>query len=102
MTFVLSAFWWLVKNWKMVLLALAITAIFTLGYKLRSAMDAYEQVATLQRRLGTLQVASKLNADKMAVDQKRIFELERLASETPPNAAACLDRDAARRVRSIR
>jgi hypothetical protein len=33
---------------------------------------------------------------------KRIAELEEKARETPPNAAACLDRDAARRVRAIR
>jgi hypothetical protein len=102
MTIVFSAFAWAFKNWKLVLVALAITTIFTLGYKLRAAYDAYEQVETLKRRLGALQITAKHDAARVAADAKTIAELERKASETPPNTGACLDRDAARRVRAIR
>jgi hypothetical protein len=98
----MTALLWALKNWKALALVACVLAIFTLGYKLRSAMDAYEQVATLQRRLGALQLTAKVDAQRAAVDAKRIQELERLASETPPNAGPCLDRDAARRVRAIR
>ena len=93
---------WVLKNWKALALVAAVIGIFTLGYKLRAAQDAYEQVATLQRRLGALQLTAKADAKRAAKDKARLDELERLASETPQNAGACLDRDAARRVRAIR
>lgn len=98
MTFLL----WALKNWKLIALVAAVLSIFTLGYKLRSAMDAYEQVETLKRRLGALQITDAVNAKRLAADSKTIAELERKASETPANSGACLDRDAARRVRSVR
>jgi hypothetical protein len=98
----LTAFWWAVKNWKLLALVAAVISIFTLGYKLRSAQDAYEQVETLQRRLGALQLVSKSDSIRAEKDAKRIQELEGLARETPRNDGPCLDRDAARRVRTIR
>jgi thiol:disulfide interchange protein len=105
----LGAVAWFAKNWKV---AVAAAVVLALGfaymqvdknaYQRRVSEEAREQVEILQRRLGALQLTAKADAARSAEDQKRIAELERLASETPPNTGACLDRDAARRVRAIR
>lgn len=98
----MTALWFVLKNWKAFALVACVVFIFTLGYKLRAAQDAYEQVETLKRRLGALQITTANDAKRLAADSKTIAELERKAGETPPNTGACLDRDAARRVRAIR
>jgi uncharacterized membrane protein YgaE (UPF0421/DUF939 family) len=100
---------WFVKNWKVsigIVVAIAI-AIFLFklersGYERRVQEEAQEQVIILQRRLGALQLTAAADAKRAEENMKRIAELEEKARETPPNAAACLDRDAARRVRAIR
>jgi uncharacterized membrane protein len=105
----LGAVAWFSKNWKVALAALGVLALGFLymqvdksAYQRRVNEEKAAEIATLKHRIGALQLATKADADRAGKDQARIKELERLASETPPNTGACLDRDAARRVRAVR
>lgn len=106
---ILTAASWLLSNWKIVLAALAALAVaITLfvverhGYQRRVQQEAAETVKVLQGRIETMQEVAKRDALRNALSNKRIRELESKARETPPNSGDCLDRDAARRVQSIR
>lgn len=105
----LGAVAWFAKNWKV-----AVAAVMALGagfaymhidkaaYQRRVAEEAAAQVKVLQGRLDTIAAINQAYTARYSEDQKQISKLEKEASETPPNSGPCLDRDAARRVRSIR
>jgi Flp pilus assembly protein TadB len=106
---VLGALAWFLKNWKLAVAAFAVLAVgFAYqavdmqGYKRRVAEDAARQVKVLQDRLDTLNAVNRAYSSRYADDQKKFSELEKKASETPPNSSVCLDRAGARRVQSIR
>jgi apolipoprotein N-acyltransferase len=105
----LGAFAWFARNWKAAVAALALLAAgFTYMqidksvYQRRVAEEAASKVRVMEDRLRIMSAISKAYTDSYVVDQNALNELKRRASETPPNNAPCLDRDAARRVQSIR
>jgi membrane protein implicated in regulation of membrane protease activity len=105
----LSAVAWFGKNWKVAVAAALVLAVAFLymhvdkaAYQRRVNEEKAEEIATLKRRIGTLQLVTKNDTARAGADAKRIEDLERLSRETPANGGACLDRDAARRVRAIR
>jgi hypothetical protein len=104
----LSAASWFLKNWKFAAAAIALAVVGLAyqaadmeGYKRKVSEDAQEQLKTLNRRLGTLQLTQALDAQRASADAYLNSQLDTLSRETPPNASACLDADAARRVRAI-
>ena len=106
---VLGALAWFLKNWKLAIAAFTVLAVgFAYqavdmqGYKRRVTEDAARQVKVLQERLDTLNAINRAYSSRYADDQKKLSELEKQASETPPNSSPGLPADAARRVRNIR
>jgi hypothetical protein len=104
----LAAAGFFLKNWRMAVAAVAILGagfayqwINMEGYKRRVAEEAQVQVHALQERLEGLQRVAVADTLRAVADHNKISELEKLASETPTNDRACLDADAARRVRAI-
>lgn len=105
----LGAASWFLKNWKLAVAAFAVLAagfvyqaVDMQGYKRRVAEEAAIQVKLLQSRLDTVNAINQAYNARYSEDQKKLSELEKQARETPTNHSPCLDRDAARRVRSIR
>jgi apolipoprotein N-acyltransferase len=105
----LGAVAWFAKNWKVAVAAVLILAaglayqqIDKNAYERRVSEEAAEKVKTLQARIDTMNQINQANAERAIEDATKIAEMERIASETPANAGACLDRDAAGRVRSIK
>jgi len=104
----LGAVAWFAKNWKVAVAAVAVVVaglayqqIDKSAYQRRVAEEAAAQVKTLQGRLNTVNAVNEAYGKRYASDQKELSELRKLARETPANSSPCLDRDAARRVRSI-
>ncbi len=105
----LSAGAWFLKNWKLAAAAIVLTVVGLAyqaasmeGYKRKVAEDAQEQLRTLKHRLGAIQLTQALDAQRSTADVYLNSKLETLSRETPHNDSACLDIDAARRVRAIR
>jgi hypothetical protein len=105
----LSAGAWFLKNWKLAAAAIVLTvaglayqAADMEGYKRKVSEDAQEQLSTLKSRLGVLQLVAQADAARQKADRSHIDQLETLSRETPHNDGACLDLDAARRVRAVR
>jgi cell division protein FtsB len=99
----------ILKNWKIALAAIVLVCFGLAyqkanmdGYKRRVNEEAAAQVKLLNDRIATMTLVTALDAQRAKDDQEKISELERLASETPPNTGVCLDADATRRVRAIR
>lgn len=97
------------RNWKVAVAAVAILAagfaymqIDKTAYQRRVAEEASEKLKTMQYRLDATNALYVSYQKLYTADQKELSELKRRASETPPNGSPCLDRDAARRVQSIR
>jgi len=104
----LSAGAWFLRNWKLAAAAIVLTVVGLAyqssnidGYKRRAAEQAQEQIQTLQRRLGALQLTAALDAQRATSDAFLNSKLDALSRETPSNAGPCLDLAAARRVRTI-
>lgn len=99
---------WFTKNLKYILGAVVI-AIFGFayqasnidGYNRKVAEDAQAQVIILQKRLLAMAIVTQADTQRAKEDAENNSQLEQLSRETPPNASACLDVDAARRVRAI-
>lgn len=72
------------------------------GVNLQIERDMAIKVALLNGRINTLNTANEKDAALAIEDAKEIERLKGLSSETPANGNACLDVDAARRVRNIR
>uniref|UniRef100_E6VL47 Uncharacterized protein n=1 Tax=Rhodopseudomonas palustris (strain DX-1) TaxID=652103 RepID=E6VL47_RHOPX len=105
----LGAVAWFAKNWKVAVAALAVLGagfaymqIDKNAYQRRVTEEAATKVRTMEDRLRIMNALSKAYTDRYVADQKELSELKRRASETPENSSPCLDRDAARRVQSIR
>jgi hypothetical protein len=105
----LGAIAFFTKNWKAGVAAILVLAagfaymqIDKSAFARAQAAQAAKVVATLEGRLATLQHQTKADADRAKVDADYIEALEIAASETPPNAAACLPVDASKRVGAIR
>lgn len=105
----LGAVAWFAKNWKVAVAAAAVLALAFFymhvdkaAYQRRVDEEKAAEIANLKHRIGTLQLVTKHDTDRAGKDAKRIKELEDKARETPRNDNACLDRDAARRLRDIR
>jgi hypothetical protein len=105
----LTIIYWLLKNWKIAVGGLAVIAVLAMawkidrnGYQRRVNEDAQAKLVLMQGRLDTVEKLNKAYSALVLKDAAAISELERKASETPKNDAACLDRAAAGRVRAIR
>lgn len=59
-------------------------------------------IASLRGRIEAVNKLNEAHGKRAAADAARLAELEKQVNETPSNAGACLDRDAAGRVRSVR
>ena len=99
---------WFLKNWKLaaaaillVVAGLAYQSANMEGYKRKVAEDAQAQLSTLKFRLGALQLSQALDAQRATSYAYLNSQLDTLSRETPHNDGACLDLDAARRVRAI-
>jgi hypothetical protein len=97
------------KNLKFALAAIAVAIAGFMyqgavmhGVNLQIERDMAIKVALLNGRITTLNTASEKDAALAIEDAKEIERLKGLSSETPANGNACLDVDAARRVRNIR
>lgn len=104
----LCAVAWFAKNWKVVVAAVAILAagfiymqIDKSAYQRRVAEEAAAQVKLLNDRIVVMEIVSKNDGARAAINQEYITKLEEEASDTPKNAGVCLDAAGARRVRSI-
>jgi hypothetical protein len=109
MPFILSAIPWLLRNWKLALGALGVLAVVIFlwqvdrrGYQRRVNEEAQAKLVLMQERIDTVEKLNKAYTALVLKDAAAITELERKASETPKNDAACLDRAAAGRVRAIK
>lgn len=93
------------KHWKSIALVVLLVGAGVEGYRLRAKQDALAQaqaqVRTLQTRLGTVLLQQKNDAARAATDKQMLEKLKQAIGETPYNPAACLDRAAVGRVRSI-
>lgn len=72
------------------------------GVQLQLQKDMALKVALLQGRIDTSNKLSAEDAARAVIDFNEIERLKGLASETPANSGACLDRDSASRLRNIR
>lgn len=104
----LGAFAWFAKNWKAALAAvvLVMAGLFyqsadLAGYKRAVDEAKAEQIKTLTDRLAVSNLITAADTHLAMADAKLNTDLETLSRETPYNGAACLDVDAARRVRAI-
>lgn len=66
------------------------------------ARQAAARAAVLEQRLDTLNKANAADAEQALADAAELKRLRELAAQTPPNAGACLDKDAAKRIGEIR
>jgi hypothetical protein len=105
----LLAMAWFTKNLKWVLGAVVLVAAGLAyqssnidGYKRKASEDAMAQVQLLKTRLLTLSMINAADAQRATADAYFKTKLETLASDTPPNAGACLDAAAAHRVWAVR
>jgi hypothetical protein len=104
----LAAASWFLKNWKFAAAAIVLTiAGFAYqasnidGYKRKAAEDAQVQIDTLKNRILASAMIAAADTQRATADAYLNTQLDALSRETPPNASACLDADAARRVRAI-
>lgn len=105
----LAAFAWFTKNWKaalaavlVVFMGLAYQSADLGGYKRALDEQKAAEIKLLHGRIATLSLVTSLDA-QVALDHAKLnTALESLSFETPPNAAPCLDRAAAGRVRAVR
>jgi hypothetical protein len=104
----LGAASWFLKNWKYAAVALGLAvAGFAYqasnidGYKRKAAEDAQVQIDTLKNRILASAIIAAADTQRATADAYLNTQLDALSRETPPNASACLDADAARRVRAI-
>lgn len=96
------------KNWKLAV-AVAVIACCGLvyqhadvsGYNRRVAEDVAAQTQIYKDRIDVLNKVASAHGAATLRDAADIDKLEKKASETPKNDAACLDRAGASRVRSI-
>jgi hypothetical protein len=100
---------YILKNWKIALAAFAVAIAGFLyqgavisGIKEQAAKDLAVQVEISAGRLRTLQTLTFKDAAKAQADTKSINKLETLASETPPNNAACFDAATSHRMFRLR
>lgn len=100
---------WFLKNWKLALAAIALAVAGFMyqgavmhGINLQIANEAAGKIEILEDHIATLNKANALHNARALEDAKQIEELESSANETPANSSACLDADAARRVRNIK
>jgi hypothetical protein len=105
----LAAFAWFTKNWKAALAAvvLVMAGLFYQsadlgGYKRALDEQKAAEIQTLQTRLLTVSMLNANDAKRAVADQFVLTQLEKLASETPPNLGPCLDAAAAHRVWAVR
>ncbi|UGA46809.1 hypothetical protein HU230_0012500 [Bradyrhizobium quebecense] len=105
----LGAFAWFAKNWKAAVAAVVlVVAALTYqhadlgGYKRRLDEEKAEQIKTLTSRIATLSLITSMDNQVSLANAQTLKKLESLSLDTPPNAGACLSRDAARRVRAVR
>lgn len=99
----------ILRNWKLAVGAVVLVCVGLAyqkanmdGYKRRVNEEAQAQIKVLNGRLDALQHVAAEDALRAQRDSTEIAQLKKLASETPKNDSACLDVDAARRVRAIR
>lgn len=99
---------WFTKNWKVAAVGIAILAaiygaqhLFTAGVNAEVARQVAREKALLEHRIQIANEIADQHMKRAEEDAVRIEELERLAAQTPANSDACLDIDAARRVRDI-
>lgn len=105
----LSYLAFILKNWK-VALAAAVIACCALayqhadiaGYNRRVAEDVAAQTQIYKDRIEALNSIALKHAMETKHDDETIAKLREQSEQTPANDRACLDRDAASRVRSIR
>lgn len=104
----LAAASWFLKNWKLAAAAIVLTVAGLAyqssnmdGYKRRVNEEAQAQVKTLQTRLLALSMITAADTQRATFDAYLNTKLDTLSRETPKNDSACLDADAARRVRAI-
>jgi hypothetical protein len=99
---------WFTKNWKAAAVGVAILAaiygvqhLFTAGVNAEVARQVAREKALLEHRIQIANEIADQHMKRAEEDAVRIEELERLAAQTPANSDACLNIDAARRVRDI-
>ena len=66
------------------------------------ANQAAARAAVLEQRLDTLNKANAADAAQALADAAELKRLREQAAQTPPNAGACLDEGAAKRIGEIR
>lgn len=100
---------WVFKNWKLALAAIVVAILGFMyqgavmhGINLQIANEAAGKIEVLEDRIDTLNKTAEAHNARALEDAAQIEKLETEANETPANSSAALDRDAARRVRSIR
>jgi hypothetical protein len=100
---------WFTKNWKIAAAGVAILAalygaqhLFTAGVNAEVARQVAREKALLEHRITVANEIADHHMKRAEEDAARIEELGRLAAQTPANTNACLDIDAARRVRGIK
>ena len=103
--FFAQAFTFVMRHWKLVLALGAIGGMGLEGFHLARAWDEKAAIVaeaeTLKKRLATITLLQATDAARAKADQDELEKLRDTARETPTNAGACLDRDAARRLRAI-
>jgi len=96
----------LVKDWKLVLLVLALGGMGFEGFHLARSWDReatlIAQAETLKQRLGTITLLQASDAKREKADADALAKLKAAASETPKNTTVCLPLAATRRVRAIK
>lgn len=105
----LVAFAWFTKNWKAALAAvvLVMAGLFYQsadlgGYKRALDEAKAREITLLTGRLALAGLLTAADTHSALADAAARKQLEDLASETPPNAGACLDAAAAHRVWAVR
>lgn len=100
---------WFTKNWKAAAIGVAILAaiygaqhLFTAGVNAEVARQVARERALLENRIKLANDIADDHIKRAEQDAAKIEELEKLAAQTPANDTACLDRDAARRVRDVK
>jgi hypothetical protein len=92
-------------HWRAALIGVAIASAsvfcWKAGYQFKEAREAKAQIALLNKRIEVLNGINAAYNARYSEDQRKLADLKKRANETPPNSAACLDRDASRRVQSI-
>lgn len=99
---------WFARNWKVAVAAVIVIAV-ALAYQ-QIDKNAFEralheqkarELAVLRKQITELAKINQADTERALADAAEIARLEALAGATPPNDRACLDTDAARRVRAI-